>query len=240
MGARFAGLAGLALAALALGCTPPVGPAGVAPTGGSGTVGVPTPPPTAAAVVDAGAPPPPSGVDPLTKLPTINTEHPRLWVNKADLPRLRAWAVPSNPAWVALLARAQKQLDDYNTIFLAGRWPDKDIGQGPYYTEQWAATLAFVSMIHPAGPEPWASASKGFLLYVMNHAPTSAAEELATAPVKADESTWYKSKNFSLGDRARDNLHYLFLAYDWLMAGATPPFTAADQERMQKVALRWA
>lgn len=39
--------------------------------------------------------------------------HPRLWVTQADLPRLRAWAVPSNPMYKSGLLASANQAKGY-------------------------------------------------------------------------------------------------------------------------------
>ena len=87
-----------------------------------------------------------SPVSPAT-LAAPATDHPRLWVRSSDLPRLRSWAVDSNPIYhdglAVLAARARQNMDE-------GAVPAKDTGGTSYEdypTEMYAQLFAFMSLV---------------------------------------------------------------------------------------------
>lgn len=79
--------------------------------------------------------------------------HPRLWITRDDVPRLRANATDANPAWrdgLALAAaRAKQSMDDGET-----RTED---GGGEAYEVVWSETFAelfaFLSLVAPDSAE---------------------------------------------------------------------------------------
>src|SRR5664279_3022750 len=48
-------------------------------------------------------------------IPQPVTSHPRLWITTNDLPRLRAWAMPTNPVYQALLPVLAGTMNNYDT-----------------------------------------------------------------------------------------------------------------------------
>lgn len=75
------------------------------------------------------------------------TDHPRLWIRASDLPRLRSWAVDTNPVYhnglAALTADAVKAMD-------SGTVPAQDqggAGYDQYPTEMYAQLFAFMSLV---------------------------------------------------------------------------------------------
>ncbi len=86
------------------------------------------------------------------------TTHPRLWITQADLPRLRSWAVNSNPIYKnGLLAAANTAAAhaDKHWNYTAGKpdsgWQDDgDVNWEGDDTEAYAEFFAFMSLIDPS------------------------------------------------------------------------------------------
>ena len=197
----------LVLAAVA-GCAPSPGP-GPSPTGGSsGTARPPTTTTTSAGPSLPGAP---------------VAGHPRLWLREEDLPRLRAWARPTNPRFVDGLGRladiAKKDMDDGKVL------GTRDCANGPSFCESYAALFAFLSLVHPEATERADYAARGRKVLV--HALERAASGKAGDPLAG--------KTFSVRDRARWAGESFPLAVDWLY----PHLSAEDKALARKVFLRW-
>jgi len=154
------------------------------------------------------------------------TSHPRLWVTQADLPRLRAWAVASNPMYqeglLALATRAKQYMDE-------NRVPGQDNGgnaYSPYYTEGYAHLFAFLSLVDPdpANRADYAQRARTLLMYVINLADQGAADDQP-----------FRDPNFAVSDRSRWIGVAFPLTVDWIYDS----LTASDKSAIRRVFLRW-
>ena len=160
---------------------------------------------------------------------TPATNHPRLWITAADLPRLRSWATDSNPVYaqgLAVVASSLKEAMD------SGRVPTSDSGTREYQdfpTEACAALFAFMSLISPdqAARDDYARRGRTLLMYVLNIA--------AKGPAEGQP---FRDPTFATSDsnRARWQGESYGLAVDWLY----PVLNAEDKATIRKVFLRWS
>jgi hypothetical protein len=101
----------------------------------------------------------------ITALPAVAqttplTTHPRLWLTQADLPRLRSWAVNSNPIYkngLLVAANAAAAHADAHWNYTTGKpdsgWQgDGDVNWEGDDTEAYAEFFAFMSLVDPALP----------------------------------------------------------------------------------------
>ena len=161
------------------------------------------------------------------------TTHPRLWITEGDLPRLRSWAVASNPIWAqglsVLAAQAKAEMD-------AGIMPGDDSGspasQDPghgyqHFTEQYAELFAFLSLVDPdeAARSDYAQRARTLLMYVINIAAQGAADGQP-----------FRHLDFSTSDRSRWYGEGFALTVDWIY----PVLSAADKATIRTVFLRWS
>jgi hypothetical protein len=175
-------------------------------------------------------------------IPFPVASHPRLWVTQADLPRLRSWAVSTNPVYQQGMAPClQTALKNYNTQFFPGgqpnpTYPDPGDTQGytGLITEQNALILAFNSLIDP-NPQnriTYAQDARNLLMYALNQA---AQGPLAGAP--------FRDPLFCAYNRANLNGEDWGLIVDWIYdatdASGNPILTAADKATIQKAFLSW-
>ncbi len=152
--------------------------------------------------------------------------HPHLWIQSSDLPRLQAWAVPTNPLYQdGLLAMAQRATADMD----AGIIPAQDTGSiayEEYPTESYALLFAFMSLIVTEDNvrQEYAQRARTLLMHVMNEA------------VKGvDESQPFRHPEFSTSDRSRWQGISFGLTVDWIY----PILTAEDKATIRTVFLRW-
>jgi len=177
-----------------------------------------------------------------TALPTLAPQsgHPRLWLTAAELPRLRSWAVASNPLYadgLALLAeRAKSEMDE-------GRVPDQDcgnVGYEEYPTEMYAELFAFLALVEndATARADYANRARTLLMAVMNEAVKGPA---TTEDYTCNESTQYppfRHPDFATEDRDRIRYHgeAFPLVVDWIY----PTLTAQDKSTIRQVFLRWS
>jgi hypothetical protein len=166
----------------------------------------------------------------------IKTEHPRLYFNAADVPKLQKWAVASNPVYknwfTPMLAQCLK---DYPKFFAAdgtpvSPFPDNGDGQGykgPF--EHYMLVFAFASVIEPeqAKRDRYAGYARTFLMHAMDQA------ALGLEPGKP-----YRDKTFVLYNRNNATGDHWGLTVDWLQAGNY--LSAADKATCRKAFLIWA
>jgi len=183
-------------------------------------------------------PPTPQPTAPPTPQP--QTGQPRLWLTAADLPRLRTWAVDSNPLYangLALLAeRAKQEMDE-------GRVPDQDcgnVGYEEYPTEMYAELFAFLALVEndAAARSDYAIRARTLLMHVMNEAAKGPA---AAENYTCNESTQYppfRHPDFATEDRDRIRYHgeAFPLVVDWIY----PTLSAQDKATIRQVFLRWS
>lgn len=152
--------------------------------------------------------------------------HPRLLVRTQDLPKLRSWAVSSNPVYqnglAALAANAKADMD-------AGHLPGGDGGSAgweEYPNEMYAEFFAFMSLISPdqASRDAYANRARTLLMHVIDKAALGVG------------SGAFRSDNFSVSDRSRWTGEGFPLTVDWIY----PYLSTADKTKIRTVFLRWA
>ena len=133
-------------------------------------------------------------------------------------------------------------VDLYQTQFFPGgapnsNYPDPGDVQGytGYLTEQYAAILAFNSLIdpNPANRITYAQYARNMLMYAMNQA---ALGHLANAPFRDPAFAVYNRANFS-GEQWPLIVDWIYNAVD---ASGHPILTAADKAAIRNVFLQWA
>jgi hypothetical protein len=169
------------------------------------------------------------------------TGHPRLWIREADLPRLRSWAVASNPIYAdglkQLLDVAKSQMDDIdpNNTPPAPDVPNADGGGRQweaYPTELYAELFAFMSLIASDESERAALAQRArtLLMYVINEAIKGPDE--SDTPARFRDPRFYNYES----NRARYYGEAYGLTVDWIY----PYLSADDKKTIRTVFLRWA
>jgi hypothetical protein len=170
------------------------------------------------------------------------TEHPRLWLTGADLPRLRSWATAATPLFEnglkPLLARAKTDMD-------RGAVPANDCGSTEYEsypTEMYAELFAFMSLVDndATARADYAGRARTLLMHVINIAALGPASE-ANYVCPASQSTGYpafRSPRFFTEDsnRARYHGEAFPLVVDWIY----PSLSAGDKQVIRGVFLRWS
>jgi hypothetical protein len=169
-------------------------------------------------------------------------EHPRLWLTSADLPRLRSWAVASNPLFERglkpLVERAKADMD-------SGAVPANDCGSTEYEsypTEMYAELFAFMSLVdnNAVARADYASRARRLLMYVINIAALGPAS-VDNYVCPSSQSSGYpafRSPRFFTEDsnRARYHGEAFPLVVDWIY----PSLSGADKQTIRGVFLRWS
>ncbi|MBL8296711.1 MAG: choice-of-anchor D domain-containing protein [Rhodanobacteraceae bacterium] len=168
------------------------------------------------------------------------TTHPRLWITAADLPRLRQWAVTSNPVYangLRLLAQSSAQAMDSGAI------PNDDNGGStwsPVNTEEYAALFAFLALVDPdeAARAQWAQRGRTLLMHVIDRADAC----MRASPPTQQGS--FCAIAFSVSDRSRWTGAAFPLAADWLQGAndgsGQPVLSAQDKAKLRRVFLIWS
>ena len=169
------------------------------------------------------------------------TTHPRLWITAADLPKLRTWAVNSNPMYkngLAVAASIAKADVDSKWNWAAGKpkcldqsqdtcWHDDGssnfIGEA---TEAYSEFFAFMSLVDPnaANRTQWAMRSHVMLMWAMNQALPGLSANLP-----------FRDPSFSAYNRANYWGEAWPLTVDWIY----PSLTAADKATIRTVFKQW-
>ncbi|MGK3994064.1 hypothetical protein [Sorangium sp. So ce1024] len=168
--------------------------------------------------------------------------HPRLWLTKDHLPRLRGWAADSRNRMYkeAMLPALQGAISAYESRFYPnGRpnptWPDGGTNAYVQYpTEAYAQFFAFMSLIDPdvAARPIHAVRARNLLMVVIEEASKGRAEGRP-----------FRGPGFSTGDRSRWWGEGFPLTVDWIYdatdAGGRPVLSAGDKAKVRQVFLRW-
>ena len=172
--------------------------------------------------------------------PNIVTTHPRLMFTQADLPRLRSWAVPSNPVYVSMQTALNYAINIYNAKFFPGgvqnpNWPDNGgTTWTAYVTESYAEYFAFWSLIDPNVNNRilHAQRARNLLMYVIDQASLGYA---AGVP--------FRDPQFMTYDRSRVYGEACPLTVDWIYdakdANNINILTSADKAKIRNVFLGW-
>lgn len=185
--------------------------------GGNGSVAAPNVLPTSSSTFDS-LPVPPESLTP-------RTDHPRLLVRAADLPRLRSWAVPDNPIFasgIEALAKSCAQRMDAGELA-----KDNGLNYTTAPTEGFMEVFAFMSLIHPSesARADYAKRAHKLLMTIMNEA------------VKGQsEGKPWRAKSYPVDDRSR----YMGDAFGYTVDWIYPLLSAADKATIRKVLLRWS
>lgn len=184
-----------------------------------------------AVLIGAGALLAPQAAPPAAAAPSAT--HPRLWVTQADLPRLRGWAVASNPMWSKGLnaaATSAKAYTDAHWNWATGKPDSKwhDTGSNNWEgdaTEAYAEMFAFMSLVDPvaANRADWAKRARLMLMWAINQADTNAPGQPFTSP------------QFGTYNRANYWGEAWGLTVDWIYGA----LTAADKAAIRRVFLKW-
>lgn len=178
----------------------------------------------------------------LNAFSAVLTSHPRLWLSAADVPRLRSWAVASNPLYsqgIQLAAVRAKEAMDRGDV------PQRDCGTTNYEeypTEMYAELFAFMSLIEndAAVRADYASRARSLLMHVINQAALgpSSQQDVVCATSGATGYAPFRSPIFFTEDsnRARYHGEAFPLVVDWIY----PVLSAQDKAAIRTVFLRWS
>jgi Putative Ig domain len=206
----------------------------------------PTPPPVAGPTPTPT--PSPTGQPAPTVIPQPVAGHPRLWITAADLPKLQAWATPSNPIYQqGILPVLAQATIDYNACFPDGvhpanPYPDPGDTQGYIaitpnggLSEQDAEVFALESLIDPVPSNRilYAKYARNLIMVAMNQAVLG---PLANAP--------FRDPLFPTYNRANLTSQAWPLVVDWIYtavdADNQPILSAQDKATIRSVFLIWA
>lgn len=176
-------------------------------------------------------------------IPQPVTGHPRLWITTADLPRLRSWAVASNPIYQqGQIPLLNQTIAYYNNNFFPGGVQNPvnpDLGDTQGYqgllTEQCALIFALHSLIDPSPANRilHAQRARNLIMVAMNEAAKGA---LSGAP--------FRDPLFSVYNRANATSEAWPLVVDWIYNATDGTgqniLTAQDKATIRTVFMRWA
>ena len=175
-------------------------------------------------------------------IPFPVASHPRLWITTNDLPRLRSWAVPSNPIYRAVRTLLTNSMANYDTGYFPGgvqntNWPDPgdSAGYDKYITEEDAFAFAFFSLVDadPNARALYAERAANLIRVEMSEA---AKDPLAGAP--------FRDPGFATYNRAFAQVYVMPLAVDWIYnalgTNGQPVLSAADKLTIRNGFLNWA
>lgn len=155
---------------------------------------------------------------------TLATDHPRIWVRAADLPRLRGWAVASNPVYKSGI---ESVAIDAKKSFESGAASGKDAcNVKGNFCETYAELFAFMSLVAPdAGQrKDYGERAKSILLKVLERSE------------KGDKDDPFVGSRFATYDRSRWAGEAFPLVVDWVY----PLLSPADKALVRRVFLRWS
>ena len=155
------------------------------------------------------------------------TDHPRLYIRKADLPKFRSWAKDSNPVFKDGLKAVIDEAVKQEAAGILKDDPASPNTSTQHATEAYAALFAFWSLIAPTEKERDTFAKKAHKILM------SAINEAVKGPA---EEKKFRDPRLSIADRARWSGHCFPLTVDWIY----PQLSADDKKKIRTVFLRWA
>ncbi|MEO5952714.1 MAG: hypothetical protein ABIQ44_09640 [Chloroflexia bacterium] len=157
--------------------------------------------------------------------------HPRLLVRAEDLPRLRSWAVESNPFYKnGLLPVIEQAKADMDSGIILQQTDSADNG-GTAYTEypneMFAELFAFASLISndEAARKDYAQRARTLLMRIINESAKGYAEGQP-----------FRDPAFPIKERSRWQGEAYGLTVDWIY----PYLSAEDKATIRKVFLQWS
>jgi hypothetical protein len=148
------------------------------------------------------------------------TGHPRIWITANDLPRLRAWAVSSNPMYAQgiqkIAIRAKSDMDSNQIVCTTTR------SETINFCETSAELFAFMSLVDPVSAEASDYAQR---------ARTILMDRLVAPLLQGPHDAAFISDN-----RARWTGEAFFTTADWIY----PYLTAADKANLLQLYTLWA
>jgi hypothetical protein len=153
--------------------------------------------------------------------------HPRLWLDPADVERLRGYARADNPVYASLREALAEARRAYDTRFVKGTWADNGgVTFSGDVSEAYAEAFAFASLLatDPKERDADAGRARALLLHVIDEAQKGVKDG---AP--------FRSTAFAYHDRASWWGEGFPLTVDWIY----PYLTAEDKAKIRPVFLRW-
>lgn len=175
-------------------------------------------------------------------IPCPVSSHPRLWITTNDLPRLRSWATPANPIYMAVRNFLTNSIINYDTQYFPGgvestNYPDFGDPQGytGLITEEDAIIFALFSLIDPdPSVRPVYAQHAAALIRV-------AAQQAALGPLAGAP---FRDPTFPTYNRANASLKLFPLAVDWIYnatdTNGQPVLSAADKLTIRNAFMIWA
>jgi hypothetical protein len=181
---------------------------------------------------------------PVIEIPTEG-QHPRLWLNAADVERLQTWAVPKNPVWPAFQVVLQTSVKHYVRYFPRGRgnrddvpadpFPDSGDTQGygtfkgsnvPTAVESHAFVLAFGSLLttNENQKAQYAGMARNLIMHALKQTAEGHQKDAA-----------YRGSAFAIYNRGK-GVQKFPLVVDWIY----PYLTAEDKATIRTAFLLWA
>lgn len=155
--------------------------------------------------------------------PKLAAGHPRLWIRAEDLPRLRKWAVASNPMYasgIGPLAEKAREAIDGGKVPAPGNCVH--VGND---CETYALLMAFMSLVGPEGTRAAdAERARKVLMAMMKRIDSG------------DEKDPLANKRFAVHNRSRWTGHAFGLTVDWIYQA----LSKEDKALIRKVFLRWS
>ena len=164
-----------------------------------------------------------TGASTLTVLPlppTPVTGHPRIWITANDLPRLRAWAVSTNPMYAQgiqkIAIRAKSDMDSNQIVCTTTR------SETVNFCETTAELFAFMSLVDPVSTEATDYAQR---------ARTILMDRLVAPLLQGPHDPAFIADN-----RSRWTGEAFFTTADWIY----PYLTATDKGKLLQLYTTWA
>lgn len=152
--------------------------------------------------------------------------HPSMWFTTEDVPRLRSWAVSTNPVYQQGLKVVAETAKKHMDTGLLEQDTGKHAGNMPYPREIYAMLFAFMANIEndQAVRDDYAQRARTQLMYIMDEAAKGFADGQP-----------FRDPRFPRNDRAHFWGEAYALTVDWIY----PYLSAQDKATIRKVFLMW-